>query len=241
MGKIVQFAALAAVLLSGCATTANSNPQDPLESFNRDMFGFNEDLDTAVIKPVAETYRDHVPAPVRDGVRNFFSNLNDVVVFANDFLQLKWREAIDDLGRVLVNTTLGVGGFRDVATELGVAKRNEDFGQTLGYWGMPAGSYIVLPLFGPSTVRDTGGLVVDAATSPLPYAASTGANFGASAARAVQVRSDLLDTGSLLGTAALDPYVFVRDAYLQRRESLIRDGALEKLEDPDDEPSPGNK
>lgn len=246
MRKIVHVAALATALLSGCATTAN--PRDPLESFNRDMFGFNEDLDTAVIKPVSETYRDYVPGLVRDGVRNFFSNLNDLTVFVNDSLQLKWRGAFDDLSRLVINSTIGIGGLMDPATKFGIEKRNEDFGQTLGFWGAPAGPYIVLPLLGPSTFpRDTVGVVADSFVSGAPlYAiddsdARTYVGLGLGALRAVQVRSDLLDTGSLLGTAALDPYVFVRDAYLQRRENLVRDGALEKLEDPEDEPSSGSK
>lgn len=234
-------AAVLAGMLTGCATAGD--PRDPFEAFNRDMFAFNQALDHDLIKPAAENYRAVVPEPAQRGIRNFFNNLNDVIVFVNQVLQLKWRGAIDTFGRVTFNTTAGVLGFFDLATEHGVPKAEEDFGQTLGYWGMPAGPYIVLPLFGPSTGRDTLGLLGDFYTSPLFFSDSTALNISLSAVRVVQIRADLLDAESVLEKAAVDRYVFVRDAFLQRRLYLIHDGnpprTLDLFEDPEPEPRRG--
>lgn len=222
-----------AITLAGCASTGD--PRDPFEKFNRDMFAFNDALDRDLIKPAARTYRDLLPQPAQNGIRNFFSNLNDVIVFVNDVLQLKWHHAVNDLGRIMANTTVGFLGFVDVASENGVPKRDEDFGQTLGYWGVPAGPYIVLPLFGPSTGRDTVGLVGDLYTSPLFWSDETVLNWSLATLRVIQVRADLLDAESVLEKAAVDRYVFVRDAFLQRREYQIHDGnpprRLEDLEE----------
>jgi phospholipid-binding lipoprotein MlaA len=227
-----------AAFLSGCATAGD--PRDPFEAFNRDMFAFNQALDHDLIKPAAENYRAVVPEPAQRGIRNFFNNLNDVIVFVNQVLQLKWRGAIDTLGRVTFNTTAGVLGFFDLATEHGVVKADEDFGQTLGYWGVPAGPYIVLPLFGPSSGRDTVGLVGDLYTSPLFWSDETALNWSLATVRVIQIRADLLDAESVLEKAAVDRYVFVRDAFLQRRLYLIHDGnpprTLEDFEDPEPEP-----
>lgn len=226
--RLASFAALG--FLSACATAPDR--RDPLEPFNREMFQFNQDFDEKIAKPVAEVYRNTVPAQVRKGVRNFFANLGDVIVFVNDTLQMKWHDAVNDAGRVMVNTTLGLGGLMDVASELGVEKRNEDFGQTLGYWGLPAGPYLVLPILGPSTFpRDTAGIVGDFYAWPVSYVEDDAVAGGLGVLRFIQVRADLLGTEDLLEQAALDRYVFVRDAYLQRRESLIRDGRPPKLEE----------
>lgn len=225
--RLVGLAVLLA--LSGCATAPDR--RDPLEPFNRAVFQFNQDFDEGIARPLAKVYRDTVPAEVRKGVRDFFSNLGDVMVFANDALQLKWHDAINDAGRVMVNTTLGLGGLMDVASELGVEKRDEDFGQTLGYWGVPAGPYLVLPILGPSSARDAVGLVGDYYAWPVSRLDEEGVVWGLVVLRYVQGRADLLGTEGLLEQAALDRYVFMRDAYLQRRESLVRDGRAPKFDD----------
>ena len=220
-------AAASVVLLSlgGCATTGSGgDPRDPFEPMNRAVYKFNDEFDKAIAKPVAEAYRAFVPDAVRTGVGNFFSNINDVLVSLNNALQGKVPDAINDLGRVAVNTTLGVLGFRDVATELGVPKNNEDFGQTLGRWGFRDGPYIVLPILGPSSVRDTFGWVGDIYTSPLVGIDNVNWRNSLIGVRFVTVRADLLEASAILETAALDPYEFVRDAYLQRRRNLVYDG-----------------
>jgi phospholipid-binding lipoprotein MlaA len=217
-------AAIALFLLGGCATTGNSDPRDPLEPMNRAIYKFNDGFDRAIAKPAAELYRAVFPPIVRTGVSNFFSNINDVIVALNNLLQGKVPEAINDVGRILVNTTLGIFGVMDVATELGVPKNNEDFGQTLGRWGFGDGPYIVLPFLGPSSVRDTFGWVGDIYTSPLVGIEDVRVRNSVIAFRFVTVRADLLEATNILETAALDPYEFVRDAYLQRRRNLVYDG-----------------
>ena len=214
--------AAALVLLGGCATTGD--PRDPFEPMNRAVYKFNDELDKAVTRPLAEAYRHFVPPVVRTGVGNFFSNVNDVLIALNNALQGKVPEAINDLGRVAVNTTFGILGFRDVATELGVPKNDEDFGQTLGRWGFRDGPYLVLPILGPSSLRDTFGWAGDIYTHPLGYVDNIGVRNSLIGLRFVTVRADLLEASNILETAALDPYEFVRDAYLQRRRNLVYDG-----------------
>jgi len=215
--------------LSGCATLENP---DPLESFNRHVFTFNEDMDKMVAKPIAETYDAVVPEPVDQGVTNFFSNLNDIVVIANDVLQLKFKQAASDTGRFLVNSTIGILGVFDVATDWGMPKHNEDFGQTLGYWGVDSGAYIVLPFLGPSTLRDATGRGVDLFLDPRTYAGdATGVQLGTEALNLVDQRADLLDAEEVLDAAALDNYTYIRDAYLQRRKYLVHDGQLPEEKD----------
>jgi phospholipid-binding lipoprotein MlaA len=216
-------AAVTFTVLGGCATTGG-DPRDPFEPMNRAVYQFNDEFDKAIAKPVAEAYRAFVPDVVRTGVGNFFSNVNDVLIALNNALQGKVPDAINDLGRVAVNTTLGVLGFRDVATELGVPKNNEDFGQTLGRWGLRDGPYIVLPILGPSSVRDTFGWAGDFYTNPLTYVDPASTRNAVTGLRFVTVRADLLEASNILDTAALDPYEFVRDAYLQRRRNLVYDG-----------------
>jgi len=207
--------------LTGCATT---NPKDPFEPYNRAMFAFNDKLDKVALKPAAEAYTNVLPSFVRTGVGNFFGNLGDVWTSANDFLQGKPADGANDVMRVAVNTFLGLGGVLDIATEAGLPKHKEDFGQTLGKWGVKSGPYVVLPVLGSSTVRDTAALPLDLyadpwlSTTPV-YLRNTG-----TVVRLVDQRATLLDASNLLEEAALDKYVFVRDAYLQRRESKIRDG-----------------
>ncbi len=210
------------LLLGGCAT--NGNPRDPLEPVNRAVYKFNDGLDQLIVKPAAKLYRAVVPDFMRTGVSNFFSNINDVIVALNNLLQGKIPAAINDLGRVLVNTTLGVFGVMDPATALGVEKNNEDFGQTLGYWGLGDGPYIVLPFLGPSSLRDTVGWVGDVYTYPVTYVNPERDRYALIALRFVATRADLLEASQILETAALDPYEFVRDAYLQRRRNLVHDG-----------------
>jgi phospholipid-binding lipoprotein MlaA len=209
--------------LGGCATTAH-DPRDPLEPVNRAIYTFNEHVDGLVLKPAAELYRLVLPSFVRTGVGNFFSNLGDVIVALNNLLQGKVSNAASDASRVAVNSTIGVLGFIDVASRIGLPKHDEDFGQTLGWWGMGDGPYLVLPLLGPSNFRDAVGRVGDFYVDPVTYVDPTRARNQLWGTRVVSTRADLLGASRVLEAAALDPYVFVRDAYLQRRRNLIYDG-----------------
>ncbi len=215
-------------LLGGCAT---NNPRDPLEPMNRAIYGFNDGVDTAIIRPVAEGYRAILPAPVRTGVSNVFANINDVLIALNNLLQGKVVNAVSDVGRVLVNTTIGIGGIFDVATNIGLEKHNEDFGQTLGWWGIGDGPYLVIPIRGPSNLRDAVGRFVDQRIDPITYVRSMRLRNMLWGLRALNQRADLLDTSKILETAALDQYEFVRDAYLQRRRNLVYDGAPPREKD----------
>jgi len=208
-------------LLGGCAST---DPRDPFETYNRAVFAFNEDVDRAIIKPVAKAYRSTVPNPVRRGVSNVFSNLDDVVVIINDLLQLKLEQAVQDLTRFLVNSVFGLAGIFDVATHMGLPKHNEDLGQTLGYWGVDSGPYLVLPFLPPSTVRDTAGFFGDAQVDPVFQITDTGTRYAAIALETIDQRAQLLSASRVLDEAALDRYAFVRDAYLQHRLNLVYDG-----------------
>ncbi len=215
----------AAALAAGCATTSEyRNPSDPWEPFNRVVFQFNDDFDTAFLKPVAKGYQAITPAPVDRGITNFFENLADVRNTVNNALQFKMARAATSLGRVVVNSTVGVLGFVDVASNMNLPKYNEDFGQTLGAWGLPSGPFVVLPFLGPSTGRDTVGLVGDWYTDPLTYVNDGGVAWGLKGLRIIDRRADLLAASKVLEQAALDPYSFVRDAYLQRRRSDLHDG-----------------
>ena len=219
-------------LLGGCASTGN--PRDPFEPLNRGIYHFNDGVDTAVFRPVAEVYRGVLPQFVRTGVSNFFSNINDVIVALNNLLQGKFLNAVSDVGRIVVNSTAGLLGVIDVATEIGLEKHNEDFGQTLGYWGIESGPFVMLPILGPSSARDAVGLLVDFKTDPLTYVDPSRDRTILWGARFVNRRAELLDTSKILETAALDPYEFLRDAYLQRRRNLVHDGSPPP--EKDDEP-----
>jgi len=218
--------------LAGCATTGEGDPRDPLEGWNRGVYKFNDKFDDYLARPVAETYEDWVPREVRSRVRNFFGNLADPFIGVNNMLQGKFDEGLDDWWRFILNTTVGLAGIHDVATDFGLEKHNEDFGQTFGRWGAGTGPYLVLPLFGSSNLRDGIGLAADMVTDPLGEARPIDLRNSAIAARAVQTRADLLGASRVLEQAALDRYVFQRDAYLQRRRSLVYDGRppREKLE-----------
>ena len=212
-------------LLSGCATIeGEADPDDPLESFNRAMYSFNDTLDRAVLKPVAQGYNAVLPAPVNKGVSNFFSNIDDVVVLFNDILQLKFDQTLSDGARIFFNTTIGLLGIFDVASGMDLPKHDEDFGQTLGYWGVDTGAYIVWPFFGPSNVRDTVGLIGDAYVNPLYDIEPEGDRTVLVVVDVIDRRAGLLSASKILKEAALDPYLFVRDAYLQRRQNLVYDG-----------------
>src|SRR5258706_12774112 len=212
----------AVLLLDGCATA--SNPQDPFEPFNRGVYQFNADVDKAILKPVAQGYRAVLPKFMQTGVKNFFSNVSDVPVALNNALQGKLTAAFSDIGRVAINSTVGVLGLFDIASKAGLEKHREDFGQTLGKWGVGGGPFLMLPIFGPSNGRDLAGFVVDFATDPITRVNPSSAVFELSATRLVNRRAELLDTGTLLQNAALDEYQFMRDGYLQHRRHQIYDG-----------------
>ncbi len=209
-------------VLGGCATAGD--PRDPLEPLNRGVYQFNEGVDTMLLKPVAEVYQGVVPPIARTGISNVFSNLNDVVVALNNLLQGKVSEALSDVGRIAINTTAGLLGLFDVATPSGLEKHDEDFGQTLGYWGVGDGPYLVLPFVGPRNLRDTAGLFVDLQVDPLLQFDPVRTRNQLWGLRLVSRRAELLSASKLLSVAALDEYEFVRDAYLQRRRNLIYDG-----------------
>jgi phospholipid-binding lipoprotein MlaA len=209
------------VALAGCATGPNANPRDPLEPFNRGMSEFNEGLDAVVLKPSATFYREKVPAMVRTGVSNFFGNLGDAWSAVNSALQFKLQNAGENWLRFSFNTVFGLGGILDIASELNIERHREDFGQTLGRWGVPAGPYIVLPFFGPSTLRDTLALPIDRRGDPVRDVSHAAPRNSLYALRAVDVRANLLRASDVLEGAALDKYSFTRDAYLQRRRAEI--------------------
>jgi phospholipid-binding lipoprotein MlaA len=208
------------LLAAGCATVpagAGADPRDPWEGYNRQVWRFNEVVDEAVLLPVARGYRAVVPEPVRTGVSNFFGNLSDVWSLVNHVLQLKPRESAETLARVGLNTTVGLFGLIDVASGVNLQRHREDFGQTLGYWGLPSGPYLVLPLLGPSTLRDTAALPVDWKGDLVGTINDTPTRSVLTATRVVDLRASVLEAGRVLDAAALDKYTFVRDAHLQRR------------------------
>ena len=208
---------------AGCATTGGDNP-DPLEVLNRAVYSFNDGFDEAVGKPVASAYRDLLPGPLRSGVRNFFANLADLLIGANNLLQGKPADTVTDWARFAFNSTIGIFGLIDVATEIGLEKHDEDFGQTFGRWGAGDGAYLVWPIFGSSNVRDSVGLVFDFGLDPVLRHQPVRARNALTVLRTTGMRADLLDASRILEEAALDKYVFQRDAYRQRRRNLVYDG-----------------
>ena len=213
----------AASLLGGCATTGN--PKDPIEGFNRVVFAFNDTADKAVLKPVAQGYDAVIPVPVKTGISNFFGNIADVFIGVNDLLQGKAADAATDAGRVLVNSTIGILGFVDFASDFGLEKHEEDFGQTFGHWGAGPGAYLVVPFWGPRDVRDAAGLALDVYADPVGGMHNIAARNTLIATRVISDRTALLPAEKVIEEAALDKYSYMRDAYLQRRRSLIYDGA----------------
>ena len=222
------------VLVSGCASLGTQpNPADPWERFNRGSYAFNDAIDRNVLKPVAQSYVEGMPAFAQEGVTNFFDNLQDLGTGANNLLQGKFSEGFSDLGRFAFNTVVGIGGLWDVATPAGLEKHNEDFGQTLGWWGVPPGPYFVIPLLGPSTLRDAPARWVDpsfAYNRGIDEVAIRNSMFGLDL---VRTRTELLKAEKVLDEAALDKYSFTRDAWLQRRRNHVHDGRPPR--DPEDE------
>ncbi len=226
-------------VLGGCATTSKNNEKDPWEGWNRGTQDFNDNLDKAILKPVAKGYLWITPKFVDDGITNFFSNMNDIGVTVNDFLQFKMLQGGMDASRFLINTTAGVGGFIDVAKMIALPKHNEDFGQTLGTWGVPSGNYLVVPFLGASSPREVAGAVGDALLNPLTYtfvfagsgAAVSAVNAGAKTVDVTDTRADLIPTEKIVDEASVDRYSFIKNAYQQRREYLIHDGNVPEQEE----------
>ncbi len=216
---------ISSLILTGCSTLHLSTytlEKDPFEPFNRKVYVFNDTIDQAVLKPVAQGYAKVMPGPVKTMVNNFFSNLDDVVITANDLLQFKFVQATSDGSRVLFNTTFGIFGLLNVTNRL--EKHNEDFGQTLGYWGLPSGPYLMVPFWGPSSVRDGTGLYADTFVSVISNTQHVPTRNSAWAFKSFNTRVNLLDQEKVLDDAAIDRYSFLRDAYLMHRQSLVYDG-----------------
>lgn len=225
LGRIAAaFLAAATLLAGGCATTGDTTANDPWEGLNRKTYAFNDALDRAVLKPVATGYTKVVPGFAREGVNNFFSNLDDLPTSLNNILQGKPGDGISDLGRLVVNSVFGVFGLWDVATPLGLEKHTEDFGQTLAVWGVHSGPFLVLPLFGPSTLRDAPAKVVDPSWA-YSYWWGDSTSWGLWTLDIVRTRANLFQAESVLDQAALDRYTFIRDAWVQRRRNQVYDGS----------------
>lgn len=227
----IVFAIIVCVALSGCAATSPSNPKDPFEGFNRTMLKFNDKVDDVALKPAATVYQAVLPTMVQTGISNFFGNLADVWTAANNLMQGDIEGGLSDAMRVAVNSTLGLAGLLDIGSEAGMVKHREDFGQTLGVWGIKPGPYVILPIFGPQTMRDTIAFPVDFKADPWAYKYPVRWRNVGTAIRMVDRRAVLLDASNLLEDASLDRYQFMRDAYLQRRESQVNNGEAP----PDDE------
>jgi phospholipid-binding lipoprotein MlaA len=213
--------------LAGCAT--GPNPRDPYEKFNRQVFAFNDAVDRVALKPAATAYKQVLPTFVQTGVSNFFGNLSDLWSAVNNLLQGKGQDGMSDFMRFSVNSTLGMGGVLDIGSEAGLHKHNEDLGQTLGAWGVQSGPYLMLPLLGPSTVRDTVAIPVDIYADPWAYVYPVTVRNVGIAVRAVDQRAAVLDASNLMEEAALDRYEFIRDGFLQRRQSRITDNGETKI------------
>jgi len=211
-------------MLQACATVANPDPRDPLESFNRGVFGFNDAVDRAVVKPVATAYRDITPQWIRTGVGNFFGNLTDVWSVFNNAIQLRGQDTGDSMGRVMINTTIGLGGLIDVASDLNIERHTSDFGLTLGRWGVGPGPYIVLPLLGPYTLREVVALPLDQQGNLVNQIPDEGTRTGLTVLNVVDLRAQYLRAGEVVEGAALDKYSFTRDSYLQRQRNRVYDG-----------------
>lgn len=230
MRKMAISTVLAFVLGMNIQVAAAATEDDPLESVNQKIHRFNEFMDRHFLLPVARGYTRYIPAPARQGVRNFFYNIGDVSVLANNLLQVKLEAAASDAGRIMLNTTIGVFGIFDVATPIGFNRNDEDFGQTLGYWGIGPGPYMVLPLFGPSTLRDSLGLMIDTATNPINHQDNMRVRNSAFALEQLDRRVAAMSVEALITG---DPYIFTREAYLQQRQYLVNDGEVDQSWDDD--------
>jgi phospholipid-binding lipoprotein MlaA len=214
--------ALTAALLAGCA--ASPSRVDPFEPMNRGMFEIHDAVDTAVMRPAIQMYIDVVPAPVREAVSNFFNNIDDMISVVNDVLQWKLDKAGNDMGRVMLNTGFGLGGLVDLASMIGIERGNEDFGQTFAVWGFDQGPYLFVPIFGPTTFRDGAGWIARVAVGPVGYIPDVAVRNILYGVGAVDIRAQVTEATKLVDTAALDRYLFIRNAYLQRRRYLVYDG-----------------
>jgi len=244
LARTLALAVIAAVL-AGCAGIPGPNPRDPLEKWNRSMYDFNQHLDAVALKPAATAYRQAVPPIVRTGVANFFGNLQDAWSFVNSVLQWRIQDAGESFARVEINTIAGLGGIIDVASELNIEKHKEDFGQTLGRWGVPAGPYVVLPVLGPSTMRDTLALPIDTKGDLIWRMPHNDERTSLYVLRAVDRRANLLRIGEVVDQAALDKYSFTREAFMQKRNAEVFDFKKESENDgaepkADGEPAPRN-
>ncbi len=210
------------LLLAGCAL--GPTREDPFEPMNRVSYQVHDAIDTAIIKPVAQAYVDYAPKPLRQAITNFFGNIDDMFSVVNDMLQGKPDKAGNDLGRVITNTGFGILGLIDIASDAGIEKGNEDFGQTFGVWGIPQGPYLFVPLFGPTTVRDGTGWIVRGYSSPITYLPDVPTRNILWSLQYGDARVQALQAENVLNQAALDRYTFIRRAYLQRREYLVHDG-----------------
>lgn len=216
---------LAAVLgLGGCASDPAKDERDPAEGFNRGVQHFNDNLDDYVMKPVATGYQKVTPSAVDHGVTNFYNNVDDLTVIGNDLLQFKLLQSGKDLGRFFVNSTVGLGGFVDVASKMNLPKHNEDFDQTLAIWGIPSGPYVVIPFLGPSTPRGIFGIAGDTMSNPINWISPLTVPYTSGTLRLVDQRSDLLSASKIMDEASVDRYEFMRNAYFQQRNYVIHDG-----------------
>ena len=221
-------------LAGGCATTASVDARDPLEGLNRSVFGFNKFMDKALFDPVGKVYKKVIPHPVDHGVTNFFSNLGEIAVIANSILQFKLGQATKDVARFAANSILGIGGLWDVATGMGLPKHDEDFGQTLGHWGIGPGPFLIAPFFGPTTFRDAVGFGVDSVfLNPVGYVDPEAYRAGLLSLNYIDYTADKKSARSLIAEASVDEYEFLKNAYLERRQGLVRDNT-------DIDPDPGN-
>ncbi len=222
--RMAALAAVTVLALQGCATVQSADARDPWESMNRSVYNFNDTLDAYALKPVAQAYVAVLPSPIRTGIHNFLGNLGDVWSMANSAMQLKGQATAETFMRISVNTIFGLAGVLDVATEMRLEKRKEDFGQTLGYWGVKPGPYVMLPLLGPSTLRDALGTPLDIKGNAVQQFDDAATRNVLTATGVIDTRSGLIQTVDVVKGAALDPYSFVRDAYLQKRQNDIYDG-----------------
>ena len=227
-GSLVRISLALAIAASVSACATGTNPRDPLEGYNRAMFQFNDTVDQVALKPVATAYKKVTPSFVQTGVGNFFGNLSDVWSAMNNLLQGKGEAGLQDVVRVSMNSTFGIFGLIDIASQAGIPKHSEDFGQTLGWYGVQPGPYVMLPLLGPSTVRDTVALPLDITGDPWRYKDPASVRNIGTVTRVVDKRAALLDATNLMEAAALDRYEFIRDGFLQARESKVFDGDTDR-------------
>lgn len=224
-------ASAALVFVFGGAVQAEEDQRDPYEGFNRSMFAINEVIDKFATKPLAQGYDKVAPLPLKAATGNFFGNVGDLWIGSNNALQGKFTDAGVDIGRLLINSTIGIFGLFDVASELGLEKHEEDFGQTMAVWGVDGGGYLFWPVIGPRTLRDTGGWIVDSYVDPVWRARPISSRNSMVTLRFIDIRASLLPADTVVEEAALDKYAYIRDAYLQRRRNQIFDGRPPRLDD----------